>query len=111
MQDWLSGLDIKYYETKINLNWKPILKSIIEVFAPSATISAVTDTPRISKIPMCLYQSTELDQPCIHACKAIKYECKYPALLQVGPALRIDLHWNAQYCEPAFHLPTKSFEE
>jgi len=29
MQDWLSGLDLKFYESKINLNWKPILKSII----------------------------------------------------------------------------------
>ena len=31
VQDWLGGLDIKYYESKINLNWKPILKSIISV--------------------------------------------------------------------------------
>lgn len=31
MQDWLSGLDLKFYESKINLNWKPILKSIMEV--------------------------------------------------------------------------------
>lgn len=25
-------MSIKYYESKMNLNWKPILKSIIEVF-------------------------------------------------------------------------------
>ena len=33
MQDWLTGLDLKFYESKINLNWKPILKSIMEVGA------------------------------------------------------------------------------
>ena len=31
MQDWLSGVDVKFYESKINLNWKPILKSIMAV--------------------------------------------------------------------------------
>ena len=30
-QDWLSGVDVKFYESKINLNWKPILKSIMAV--------------------------------------------------------------------------------
>lgn len=34
MQDWLTGLDLKFYESKINLNWKPILKSIMEVGYP-----------------------------------------------------------------------------
>ena len=31
MQDWLSGINIKFYESKINLNWKPILKNITDV--------------------------------------------------------------------------------
>lgn len=31
LQDWLGGLDLKFYESKINLNWKPILKSIMAV--------------------------------------------------------------------------------
>ena len=31
MQDWLTNINIKFYESKINLNWKPILKSIMEV--------------------------------------------------------------------------------
>lgn len=30
-QEWLSSIGIKYYEGKMNLNWKPILKSIMEV--------------------------------------------------------------------------------
>ena len=31
VQEWLSSINIKFYESKINLNWKPILKAIIEV--------------------------------------------------------------------------------
>ena len=30
-QEWLGSMDIKYYESKTNLNWKPILKNITEV--------------------------------------------------------------------------------
>ena len=30
VQDWLSSVNLKFYESKINLNWKPILKNIIE---------------------------------------------------------------------------------
>lgn len=30
-QDWLTSIEIKYYESKVNLNWKNILKSIKEV--------------------------------------------------------------------------------
>ena len=30
LQDWLGSVSIKFYESKINLNWKPILKNIIE---------------------------------------------------------------------------------
>lgn len=33
-QDWLTSIEIKYYESKVNLNWKNILKSIKEVRAP-----------------------------------------------------------------------------
>ena len=35
VQEWLGSINIKFYESKINLNWKPILKSIIEVRAMS----------------------------------------------------------------------------
>lgn len=31
IKDWLTSVDIKYYESKVNLNWKNILKSIKEV--------------------------------------------------------------------------------
>ena len=31
VQEWLSSINVKFYESKINLNWKPILKAIIEV--------------------------------------------------------------------------------
>lgn len=31
LQDWLTSIEIKYYESKVNLNWKNILKSIKEV--------------------------------------------------------------------------------
>ncbi|KAK9824573.1 hypothetical protein WJX72_011424 [[Myrmecia] bisecta] len=30
IKEWLGSMDIKFYESKINLNWKPILKSIQE---------------------------------------------------------------------------------
>ncbi len=30
VREWLQSMDIKFYENKINLNWKPILKSILE---------------------------------------------------------------------------------
>ncbi|KAL6771432.1 hypothetical protein ACKKBG_A26355 [Auxenochlorella protothecoides x Auxenochlorella symbiontica] len=30
IKDWLTSVDIKYYESKVNLNWKNILKSIKE---------------------------------------------------------------------------------
>lgn len=33
-QDWLTSIEIKYYESKVNLNWKNILKSIKEVRWP-----------------------------------------------------------------------------
>lgn len=30
VREWLQSMDIKFYENKMNLNWKPILKSILE---------------------------------------------------------------------------------
>ena len=30
IKDWLTSVRIKYYECKLNLAWKPILKSIVE---------------------------------------------------------------------------------
>ncbi len=30
IKDWLTSVKIKYYESKLNLAWKPILKSIVE---------------------------------------------------------------------------------
>ncbi len=30
VKDWLTSCKIKYYESKLNLAWKPILKSIVE---------------------------------------------------------------------------------
>lgn len=38
MQDWLTSIEIKYYESKVNLNWKNILKSIKE--DPEAFVEA-----------------------------------------------------------------------
>lgn len=34
VREWLQSMDVKFYENKINLNWKPILKSILEVRLP-----------------------------------------------------------------------------
>lgn len=31
MQDWLTSIEIKYFESKVNLNWKNIIKMIKEV--------------------------------------------------------------------------------
>jgi nucleosome binding factor SPN SPT16 subunit len=43
LQDWLTSIEIKYYESKVNLNWKNILKSIKEVrpqgFAVSGAVA------------------------------------------------------------------------
>lgn len=33
IKDWMSSIELKYYESKVNLNWKNILKSIKEVRA------------------------------------------------------------------------------
>jgi nucleosome binding factor SPN SPT16 subunit len=30
IRDWLVSVKIKYFESKLNLSWKPILKSIME---------------------------------------------------------------------------------
>jgi nucleosome binding factor SPN SPT16 subunit len=30
VKDWLTSCKIKYYESKLNLAWKPILRSIVE---------------------------------------------------------------------------------
>ena len=31
VREWLGSMDIKFYENKVNLNWKTVLKSIIDV--------------------------------------------------------------------------------
>ena len=36
LQNFLSVNGIKFYESKMNLNWKPIIKSIQEVWCPQA---------------------------------------------------------------------------
>jgi nucleosome binding factor SPN SPT16 subunit len=30
IKDWLTSVKIKYYESKLNLAWKPVLKSIVD---------------------------------------------------------------------------------
>ena len=30
IKEWLNSLGVKYYESKMNLNWKPILKTILD---------------------------------------------------------------------------------
>lgn len=38
VREWLSSMDIKFYENKVNLNWKQVLKSIVDVStSPSAS--------------------------------------------------------------------------
>lgn len=34
VREWLASMDIKFYENKVNLNWKAVLKSIIDVSDP-----------------------------------------------------------------------------
>ena len=29
LREWLTSVEIKYYESRLNLNWKPILKNIL----------------------------------------------------------------------------------
>ncbi len=31
IKEWLNSMNIKYYESRMNLNWRPILKTILEV--------------------------------------------------------------------------------
>lgn len=38
VREWLSSMDIKFYENKVNLNWKQVLKSIVDVSIPSALL-------------------------------------------------------------------------
>ena len=45
MQDWLTNINIKFYESKINLNWKPILKSIMEVAPCCYVLIAQASSP------------------------------------------------------------------
>ena len=35
VREWLSSMDIKFYENKVNLNWKQVLKSIVDVRPPT----------------------------------------------------------------------------
>ena len=30
IKEWLNSMDIKYYESRMNLNWQPILKTITD---------------------------------------------------------------------------------
>lgn len=39
VREWLSSMDIKFYENKVNLNWKQVLKSIVDVRGPSTCCS------------------------------------------------------------------------
>lgn len=71
MQDWLGGLDIKYYESKINLNWKPILKSIIAVcpltgpLTPKTTFTQlhIRTQQNLALVPNALDSSPEMFLP------------------------------------------------
>jgi hypothetical protein len=39
LQDWLTSIEIKFYESKVNLNWKNIIKSIKEVSVVRVALS------------------------------------------------------------------------
>lgn len=53
IKEWLTSVKIKYYESKMNLAWKPILKHILE--DPQAFIDEVTvTTAESSRLPVTL---------------------------------------------------------
>ena len=46
-QEWLgNSVNVKYYESKINLNWKPIQKNIMDVGALASRCAAWLGRPR-----------------------------------------------------------------
>lgn len=38
IKEWLNSMNIKYYESRMNLNWRPILKTILEVDLPIISV-------------------------------------------------------------------------
>ena len=44
VREWLSSMDIKFYENKVNLNWKQVLKSIVDVRLLSTCRCCLLDT-------------------------------------------------------------------
>ena len=65
VQEWLTSMGIKYYESKMNLNWKPILKNITEV--RRAAIHLPEDVLRTQVHVVHGYAKL--------SCKALSYTC------------------------------------
>ena len=60
VREWLSSMDVKFYENKVNLNWKQVLKSIVEVrgadlylLGISGCLSSSTKTVRFLLLTFC----------------------------------------------------------
>ena len=51
VREWLSSMDIKFYENKVNLNWKQVLKSIVDVSSLSICHCCLHATGRHSLHP------------------------------------------------------------
>lgn len=46
VREWLSSMDIKFYENKVNLNWKQVLKSIVDVSVRAPVVLPVLSVPK-----------------------------------------------------------------
>lgn len=56
IKEWLTSVKIKYYESKMNLAWKPILKSIQEEpqqFMDGVSVQHAVSQP-LSRAPACM---------------------------------------------------------
>ena len=84
LQEWLNNINVKYYESKINLNWKPIQKNIMDV-RPLR--------------PLGIFLLLELG-----CCPALQFICRTPRLgCSVSPhkALVLTAEKHLQLCEQA----------
>ena len=58
VREWLGSMDIKFYENKVNLNWKQVLKSIVDVSPPPLIMLWHTQPPSSSNISQPILMSS-----------------------------------------------------
>ncbi len=77
-QDWLTSTELKYYESKVNLNWKNILKSIKEVRGGTLVPGPACIT--LPDFPHCRQTSTQPHLPLLPPLTHPRLPCLHPGL-------------------------------